>query len=315
MGQMIEKNDMPDAGCAYDVSVVVLTYNGRIEKIRETIRSVLAQRHVRLQLIVADDGSRENHFEEIERCLIAEGMADYLLLSAPENRGTVRNALQGVERASGEYVKLISPGDSLYGSDCLSGWLEAIRSDGASWSFSDAIYYREENGRKRAVRAAARPILIGPYRRRQIDKMRWNYAVIGDVAMGAAILCRKDRMQEYLERMAGQVIYAEDYMYKLMMFDGVVGMYYPHPTILYECGSGISTNDVWADRLNRDLRAAWDIMLEGRRLEDPFQARMARALTTIRQRRSRRGPYCRGELLFLIKKKFFARRTEPIDLT
>ena len=315
MGQKTEKSNKSNAEYAYDVSVVVLTYNGRIEKIFETIHSILSQRDVCLQLILSDDGSLENHFEEIEHFLIAKRVTDYVLLSVPENQGTVKNALRGVQQATGEYVKLISPGDSLYGSNCLSNWLKAVRSAGAVWSFSDAIYYREEDGQKKAVQASARPILIGPYRRRQIDKMRWNYAVIGDVAMGAAILCRKDRMQEYLQRMAGQVIYAEDYMYKLMMFDGVVGMYYPHPTILYECGSGISTNDVWADRLHHDLKAVWQIMLKARQPEDPLQNKMAQALTTIRQRRSKRGPYCRGELLFWIKKKFFARRTEPIDLT
>ena len=299
----------------YDVSVVVLTYNGSAEKTLETIRSILCQRDVRLQLIVADDGSRENHFEEIQRFLTGEGMKDYVLLAAQENQGTVKNALGAARRAQGEFIKLISPGDSLYGSDCLFNWLKAVRSAGAPWSFSDAIYYREENGRKQAVRAVARPVMTGPYRQNRVDRMRWNYAVVGDVAMGAAILCRADRMIEYLERLAGRVIYAEDFMYKLMMFDGVTGVYYPHPTILYECGSGISTNDVWADRLHHDLEAVWQIMLEGRRTDDPLQSRMVQALATIGQRHSRRGPYCRGELFFLIKKKFFARRTKAVELS
>ena len=313
----MEKNSLPVAGYAYDVSVVVLIYNGHMPKIRETLRSILAQKDVRWQMIVADDGSRENHFEEISAFLNAEGITGYLLLSAEKNQGTVRNALQAARRAEGEYIKLISPGDSLYGDDCLSSWLKAVRSVGAPWSFSDAIYYREENGKKTAVQAVARPVMTKPYLRNQTSRMRWNYAIVGDVAVGAAILCRTDRMRTYLERIEGKVIYAEDYIYKLMMFDGIVGTYYPRQTVLYECASGISSspNDVWADRLDHDLKAVREIMIDGRPSKDTLQLRMVEALKKTSQRRGWRGPFCRGEIRFILIKKFSPRRTKCVDLT
>ena len=316
MERKMEKNSMPVTEYAYDVSVVVLTYNGLMPKIQETLHSILMQKDVRWQLIVADDGSRENHFEEISAFLTAEGITEYLLLSAEKNQGTVRNALQAARRAEGEYIKLISPGDSLHGSDCLSSWLKAVRSAGTSWSFSDAIYYREENGEKTALQAVARPVMTKPYLRNQINKMRWAYAVVGDVAVGAAILCRTDCMRTYLERIEGKVIYAEDYIYKLMMFDGVVGTYYPRQTVLYECASGISSssNDVWTDRLDHDLKAVREIMIGEQRSKDPLQLHMVRALKKTSQRRGWRGPFCRGELRFILIKKFFPRRTKYVDL-
>ena len=41
----------------FDVTVLLLVYNGDLVKIRKTLDSVLAQREVRMQLVVADDGA------------------------------------------------------------------------------------------------------------------------------------------------------------------------------------------------------------------------------------------------------------------
>ena len=44
-----------------DMSVIVVTYNSEWEKIKITLNSILRQKNISLQIIVADDGS-ENIF-------------------------------------------------------------------------------------------------------------------------------------------------------------------------------------------------------------------------------------------------------------
>ncbi len=300
----------------YDISVAVLTYHSDLGKTLETLRTIIAQKGVRIQIIVSDDGSDENHFPEIRSFLEREGVNDPILLAGERNQGTVSNTVRAVSAAQAEYTKLISPGDGLLGEECFVHWLQAVRTEQAVWSFSEAVYYRLENGRKRAVLATAHPILTAPYRFGWKDRARWNYAVLGDVANAVSILCKTDVLLRYLKLLEGKVIYAEDYSYKLMMFDGVIGMYYPTPTILYEVGTGISTSkdNVWADRLDRDLRAAQSLMISRRDPKDKLQRKMADALLRISDRKGWRGPFCRGEIRFILIKKFFPRRTKCVDL-
>ena len=50
----------------YAISVVVLTYNSAFDDIKQTILSIVKQKDITFELIIADDGSKENHFEKIK---------------------------------------------------------------------------------------------------------------------------------------------------------------------------------------------------------------------------------------------------------
>lgn len=68
-----------------------------------------------------------------------------------------------------------------------------------------------------------------------------------NIVLGAAIIAQKQVMLKYLQRIVGKVKYAEDNIWRLMMFDGIVGCYFPYPAVLYETGTGVSTlgSNVW----------------------------------------------------------------------
>lgn len=46
----------------YEVSVVVASYNPQIEKLLFTIKSIVNQKNVDIQIVITDDGSFENIF-------------------------------------------------------------------------------------------------------------------------------------------------------------------------------------------------------------------------------------------------------------
>jgi glycosyltransferase involved in cell wall biosynthesis len=89
-------------------SIVIPTYN-RAHLIRQTIESVLAQEDTDFEVIVVDDGSRDNT-EEVVRGLKDERVAYYRKENA--ERGAARN--YGAALARGHYVSFFDSDDLLY---------------------------------------------------------------------------------------------------------------------------------------------------------------------------------------------------------
>jgi len=96
------------------MSVLVLQYNASVIEVQKTIQSILRQQNIEFEIVVADDGSKENHFTQLEDYFKARGFSHYTLVNNPHNGGTVKNILSGVKMCNGKYVKCISPGDYLY---------------------------------------------------------------------------------------------------------------------------------------------------------------------------------------------------------
>jgi glycosyltransferase involved in cell wall biosynthesis len=89
-------------------SVVIPTYN-RAHLIRQTIESVLAQEDTDFEIIVVDDGSRDNT-EEVVRG-VADGRVSYYKKDNAE-RAAARN--YGAARACGRYINFFDSDDLLY---------------------------------------------------------------------------------------------------------------------------------------------------------------------------------------------------------
>ena len=67
-------------------SVLMLTYNSSWDKTRQTLYSVLVQKDVSFEIIIADDGSEENNFEKIRDYLAAWNFAAYSLVANERNQ-------------------------------------------------------------------------------------------------------------------------------------------------------------------------------------------------------------------------------------
>ena len=262
----------------YDISVIVLSYHPDSDQEKRTLLSILLQEGVSFEIIIADDGSEENNREEILRLFESCRFTDYTLVMNAENKGTIANLYSGLRKAKGEYTKCISPGDYLTGPTVLKDWLEFIRKAGTEWSFSEAVFYREENGEERPVRMPAFPVYIKPYTRNDTRKARWNYVIIDDVAYGCVMLGKTGLFLKYTEELMNNGCkYAEDYMFRIMMFDGVFGSYYPAGTVFYETGTGISSgkNAKWIKILADEYQIMSRIIMS-RDTTDPFRVTMAR---------------------------------------
>nr|WP_302593185.1 glycosyltransferase family 2 protein [uncultured Acetatifactor sp.] len=265
----------------YEVTVVICEYNTSWERLQMCAASCIGQKDIRLQVVVSDDGSAHNWFPELEAYFKEKGFGDYLLIPGQKNEGTVKNVLKGVLKGDGRYVKLISPGDCFYEADTLRKWVDQTDAAGAKWSFSDAVCYcASKRGNRKSASCKAHPQDIRPYLDGDAARCRWNYVVLRDIALGASILCDRTVCETYLKEIEGKALYGEDNIYRMMMYDGIVGMYYPADAIFYEYGAGISTSGDkdWEDRLWKDWDAVNTLMKDRMRKRDMFCAEIDMAM-------------------------------------
>ncbi len=269
-----------DGEKSFDISVIVLTYHPAWEKLRKTIISVLLQQDVSMQIIVADDGSEEDLRNNIIDLFDTYHFSDYKLVMNSENQGTVKNFISGLRLSDGQYVKGLSPGDYLTGKKVLHDLLEFMKEKNCVWSFSEMICYHYEKGDEVLSVNLTLPIYLDPYLNQNGQRMRWNYVVWDDTPVGCVLFGKTQPILKYAEEIsAAGIKYAEDYLYRLMMFDGIIGCYYPAATTFYEFGTGISAGrgDKWIKILHNELLILNRIMAD-RKNKDRFQRRMVRCI-------------------------------------
>lgn len=261
----------------YGVSVTVCTYEQEWEKLKMTLDSIMCQKGVEFEIIISDDGSKVNHYDEVTKYFQDKSFTDYTFVSSEVNTGIVKNTIRALEVSTKQFVKFISPGDCILEEDTLCRWIEFVIKSGKRWSFADVVPYKKEKGVICKVNdMEEHPKLKDEYRKGVDEISRWNYVVLNDIAIGAAVIVELDLFREYLSKIDGRVVYAEDNVYRLMMYDGVVGAYYPESTILYEVGCGISTkgDSEWNNLISKDWNETLKIMEETYNPDDPLHRKV-----------------------------------------
>lgn len=245
----------------YQVSLLIGTYNPDYNKLFVTINSGLIQKNIDLQIVISDDGSKSFESDRIINYFEYKQFHNFVIVSLANNGGTTRNYNNGLEYCKGEYTKFISPGDYLNGEDCLSSWYEYIQSENAVVAFSDCIHYYYDNDEVKTLSVKANPQNIKNFYK---GSWAYNYLVFDDIVTGACTLAKTELLRKYSELLLGKVIYAEDNIYRLMAYNNEPACYFDKDTVLYEHGSGVSTNgnQKWLDRIFADYVAADSIMLQ-----------------------------------------------------
>ena len=262
---------------AYDVTVILASYNPDFSKMRKTIKSVVNQTGVRVQLVICDDGSADNKFLEVEEYLRDLGFTDYKLVPSPINNGTVMNFYNGLQVADGEFIKGISPGDYLYEDDELDKWIQFMRTNKLRLSFGHAIFYHYENDvPKPIVRYRDAPAIPAIYNvenesslLKHLQKIDW--IICRDSILGCLILAKKELCIQYIPEILYKLKYAEDYMFRLMLLDEIKMGHYNAPVLYYEYGDGVSNSsrEKWMKYLYND-EVAFSNILNSKKQDNKF---------------------------------------------
>ena len=262
-----------------DISVIVLTYNADLNDLKKTLRSIMLQKGVSYEIVIADDGSSDNLSDEISAFFETSGFEDYVLAMSPENHGTVVNVISGVEKASGRYVKLISPGDYLYDEDSLRKLFDCAVKNDAPLVFGDILIFDSNAEEFTVIKKWAYPQIVKCYSEDSYDPeaVRLNNLVVADNVHGVSTLIEHVVLLKYLKMIEGKVIYCEDLSYRLMAYEGVKMIRCPYPVVMYGYGEGISTSGKWEERLRNDTRAANEMMLSMPCSDEKFKELMRQA--------------------------------------
>ncbi len=114
------------------VSVIMPVYNCA-RYVKEAIRSVLAQSYPHFELIVVDDGSKDETRAIVKE--LAEEDGRIRLLCNPENMGVAKTRNRGLEQSVGEYVAFLD-GDDVWLPEKLERQLALMRQTGADIVYS-----------------------------------------------------------------------------------------------------------------------------------------------------------------------------------
>ena len=126
------------------VSIVTPVYN--LEKfITETMDSVRAQSFEAWELLLVEDGSRDETVSVIRKYLEKTGDGRIRLLIQEQNCGAARARNRGVKEARGRYLAYLD-GDDLWTADKLQKQVRFMEETGAAFSFT-GYEFADENGR------------------------------------------------------------------------------------------------------------------------------------------------------------------------
>lgn len=237
-------------------SVIVVTYNPKIEKVLFTLKSILKQDFDDYEIVISDDGSEDNCFSQIEDYFRENHFENYVLVPHEKNQGTVKNLISALEHARGTYVRDFGPGDAFYNETSLSRIYDFFEERQCQQCFGLMRGYRRDEDGIIHYESFCHPFDIQAYRRgnsqRRILK---NLVLYSDNVSGACMCYKREFYLEYLKKIESYVIYEEDIFQVLAGMEGHKMEMIDAYTVLYEVEAGVSAggNSRFAKLLAEDV--------------------------------------------------------------
>ena len=143
------------------ISVITASYN-YAELIKETIESVLSQTYQNWEMIIVDDGSKDNSVEVIKEYCKKDSRIKLFQHENGENKGLIKTVQFGIEKASSNWVAFLES-DDIWQNNYLEEKVKVINSaDDVKFIFNDVEFfgdqeqihvYDEYMGRRKAMLA------------------------------------------------------------------------------------------------------------------------------------------------------------------
>ncbi|MEM7329329.1 MAG: glycosyltransferase [Pseudomonadota bacterium] len=176
------------------ISVIIPTFN-RADLVLRAVRSVLAQRDVRTEIIVVDDGSTDNTIEALEALSVATNARLQIVKQSNAGASAARN--HGLKLATGDFIQFLDSDDTLNPNKLAIQYDALASNPEASVSFCHG--WLQQSGRETQIGlnlgrepAAYIESLCGPevhivqtqsplWRRDVLESIRWNENIsLGD---------------------------------------------------------------------------------------------------------------------------------------
>lgn len=242
-----------------EFSVMILCYNPEKDALRKTIDSVLVQKGVGWELILADDCSGNGCLEFAKEYLEGRGHPDYKVMAHEKNVGTVQNIYDAIQLAEGRYIKCIGAGDLLLEDTTLKKVYDYMQETSCTMCFGKMQAYRMNREDVEKVDYFWPPD-IGAFIGRRQKRIERNVVRNHGWIPGASMFYDTAKFKKGLEEITGTVKYCEDLLQVLLLVHQERIAYFPCGTVYYEMGSGISTNNNGGNsgRMQNDHKNFWE---------------------------------------------------------
>ena len=255
-------------------TVLLLTYNSDWVKIKQTLLSIIEQENVSFEIVISDDGSKENNSDKIIHFFEENNFTKFKIVQNQNNQGTVQNILSGLKVVSGEFVKPISPGDFFYSKDSLKKAYDYILKDNkqASAYFGRTAYYSLNDNKPIIQTGLSHPHDIRPYQKQNYRKIKRNYFIRHDTILGASVIYHTEAFKNHLLNLSDFVKFAEDYSLISILASNQKIKLITNETntedffIWYESATGISTQkqSKWHEILYSELEKTFRYLYENK---------------------------------------------------
>lgn len=223
-------------------SVIVVMYQPKLQKVLLTLQSILQQEFEDFEIVISDDGSEENYFQEIEAFLQQNHFSNYKLVANKKNQGTVKNLLSALEHASGTYVRDFGPGDAFYDEHSLQKIYDFMEKKQLQACFGLMRGYRMTEENTMEYGNFYHPFDIEAYRKTgNRNRILKNLILYSDNVSGACTCYSREFYVKYLKKIEKYVTYEEDLFQVLSSLEGSFLQMMDEYIVWYEMDDGVST--------------------------------------------------------------------------
>lgn len=228
-------------------SLIILTYNSDYEKIILTIKSILEQDLPEYEIIISDDGSQIDFFEELRGFFTKKAFNNYKLIKNEQNLGIVNNFLKAIKQSKGKYIKGLAPADLLYNNDSLSKMYNYLTINNSKFAFGRMKSYYIDKESDLHIHGFVAPKNLKEYKKNSKNRIKIlrNLLLYKDWISGVTMFFERDYVVEYLTCLSSEskVKYCEDLIPVLILLNNGDIDFYNQYIVWYEYGYGISTDN------------------------------------------------------------------------
>ncbi|MCI8578112.1 MAG: glycosyltransferase family 2 protein [Lachnospiraceae bacterium] len=247
----------------YQVTLVIAEYNTDFGKIFRSVASALLQKNICLQIIVTDDGSQEDHFEQLSDLFKDKCFEDYIFVKSEKNIGTVNIIYKAIQQAKGKYLYCLGAGDYLYDENVLHDLYKHMEENKLDACMGRVVCYNMVSDIMSLVSVPNWPRNMQIYYTGNTILQRINYLELDDNAFGIALASRMNKAKKYFGLIKGKARFAEDMIYRVMLFDNCPFGFFDRILCWYEHGTGISTkgSKKWDEIIAKDWHRVDEVIL------------------------------------------------------
>lgn len=246
------------------VSIIIVLYNSDMIKAERTIKSAVSQKNIDFEIIVSDDGSKDNPKENIKAIFKKYNFTNYKININPQNLGTVKNILSALKLSRGKYVYCISPGDMIYDDNTINYFFQFAEKNNACVCFGNYYDYRIVNENSEILGRVTSSARTPFYCEKKSFTMYKLLIMFGEGILGPAFFRERNYALKYIGQVSEVSKYVEDNTSVICSLADKVPIYYYDKKICwYECDTGISRlrNIEWDNRIFDDFRRTYELLI------------------------------------------------------